>query len=161
MMKQPPASYRHTQKGPWSLLLCAIGALMVTLAWLWREEPLVSLVLAITGVVMLLLGPCFHQLTVADEGDRLAIRFGFVPLFQKHIRYTDIQAVEIGRTTLLDGWGIHLSLKGGWVWNISGWDCVVIRHGGSTRVGTDDAEHLAAFLKTKMPLAAPSFEDQS
>ena len=62
--------------------------------------------------------------------------------------------VETGRTMLLDGWGVHFSLAGGSVWNIWGRDCVVIRHGGITRVGTDDAENLAAFLRTKIPVAA-------
>ena len=67
------------------------------------------------------------------------------------ILYRDIEKVEIGRTTILDGWGIHLSLRGGWVWNIWGRDCVVIhRRKGITRIGTDDAENLARFLKRKI-----------
>lgn len=154
MTHPPPTAYRHTQKGPWCLLLYASGVLMLALAWVLRNEPVVSIVLPIAGVVMLVLGTSFQHLTVADEGDRLAIQFGVLPLFQKRIRYDDIQTVEIGRTMLLDGWGIHLSLQGGWVWNLWGWECVVIRHGGTTRVGTDDAEHLAAFLRTKIPRVA-------
>ena len=63
----------------------------------------------------------------------------------------DIRAVEVGRTTILDGWGIHMSLRGGWVWNIWGRDCVVVRHQRSvTRVGTDNAQGLADFLKARM-----------
>jgi len=54
---------------------------------------------------------------------------------------------------VLDGWGIHLSLRGGWVWNIQGRDCVVIRHGGTTWLGTDDVPNLLAFLKAKAPAA--------
>ena len=51
---------------------------------------------------------------------------------------------------LLDGWGIHMSPRGGWVWNIWGRDCVVIHlERGALRVGTDDAENLAAFLKQR------------
>jgi hypothetical protein len=37
----------------------------------------------------------------------------------------DIGSVEIGRTLHLDGWGIHMSVRGGWVWNLWGRDCVV------------------------------------
>jgi hypothetical protein len=72
-------------------------------------------------------------------------------LFRKPITYADIEAVEAGRTLLLDGWGIHLSIRGGWVWNIWGRECVVIQHGGATtRVGTDDAENLIRFLKSRV-----------
>lgn len=142
--------YRHTQKGPWSLLLFAIGVLMLGLGWFLREEPVVPVVLPVAGALMLLLGASFRYLTVADEGDRLAIRFGPLPLFRKRIRYSDMRSVEVGRTTLLDGWGIHLSLRGGWVWNIRGWDCVMIEHGGKTWLGTDDAENLARYLQSRI-----------
>jgi len=48
-------------------------------------------------------------------------------LFRRTIRYDDIISAEIGRTTILDGWGIHMSLRGGWVWNLWGRDCVVLQ----------------------------------
>jgi hypothetical protein len=137
---------------------------MVTAAWSFqhaedmKQAPQIAIILATAGVCMLGLGP----LTVADEGDQLAIRFGPLPLFQKRIAYDSIESVEIGQTSLIDGWGIHMSLKGGWVWNIWGGDCVVIRHGGkTTRVGTDDAEHLAGFLRDKLGLASPVVEEHS
>jgi hypothetical protein len=43
-------------------------------------------------------------LTVADDGDRLAMCFGPLPLFKRRIRYDDIREIEIGRTTIVDGW---------------------------------------------------------
>ncbi len=98
---------------------------------------------------MLVLAPSFHHLTVADKGDHLEIRFGPVSLFRKRILYENMRQVEVGRTTIFEGWGIHLSLRGGWVWNIWGRNCVVVTHRGITRIGTDDAENLAAFLRTK------------
>jgi hypothetical protein len=162
MTNPPPNSYRHTQKGPWGLILYAFVVLLVGLAWLLAELPTVpTFAVFIPGGiagVFLVLGSCFHRLTVADEGDHLAVRFGFVPLFRKRIRYADIRAVEVGQTTFFDGWGIHPSTQGGWVWNIWGWDCVVIHHAGTTRVGTDDAENLAAFLRTKIPVPAVANE---
>ncbi len=40
-----------------------------------------------------------------------------------------------------------MSLRGGWVWNLWGRDCVVLQLRKSIlRVGTDDAENLTAFL---------------
>src|SRR5262245_32876828 len=117
--------YRHTQKGPWFLRLYAVGVLMLVIGWL-REEPVRGIALFVAGAAVLPLAACFRHLTVADEGDRLVLRFGPLPLFQGRVRYEDVRAVEVGGTTLLDGWGIHLSLRGGWVWNIWGRDCVVI-----------------------------------
>jgi hypothetical protein len=40
--------------------------------------------------------------------------------------------------------------RGGWVWNIWGYDCVVIRmKRGTLRVGTDDADGLVEFLRSR------------
>ena len=114
------------------------------------ERP-IALILTGTGIVMVLLGSAFHHLTVEDQGEKLAIRFGPVPLFGRTVRYADIVKVEVGRTLILDGWGIHLSLRGGWVWNLWGRDCVVLHlRKGVLRIGTDDAPNLAQFLEEKI-----------
>jgi hypothetical protein len=124
---------------------------MLGLGWFLAEEPVVSVVLPVAGAFMLVLGASFQHLTVADEGDRLAVWFGPLALFRRRIRYADMREVEVGRTLLLDSWGIHMSIRGGWVWNIWGRDCVVIRHRqGTLWVGTDDAANLAEFLQTKI-----------
>lgn len=143
-------SYRHTQKGPWALLLYVLGVMFLVVC---RYMPLLPLQITflVTGCLMFLLGISFHHLTVEDEGDHVALRFGPLPLFRKQINYDDISAVERGRTTVLDGWGIQLSSRGGWVWNIWGRDCVVIcLKRGTLRIGTDDPDGLLAFLKDRM-----------
>lgn len=143
-------SYRHTQKGPWGLLLYVLGVVFLAVGWSVPLLP-VRITFLITGVLIFLLGMSFHHMTVADEGNQVTIRFGPFPLFRKRIDYGEIRAVEKGRTTILDGWGIHLSLRGGWVWNIWGRDCVVIQlKRGIIRVGTDDPDGLAEFLKRRM-----------
>ncbi len=58
--------------------------------------------------------------------------------------------MEIGRTAIWDGWGIHWNPWHGRVWNLWGRDCVVIyRQSDVFRVGSDDAENLAEFLKSR------------
>ena len=44
------------------------------------------------------------------------------------------------------------NLHSAWAWNIWGRDCVVVhfRKGGTLRIGTDDAENLAAFLGSRV-----------
>jgi hypothetical protein len=151
MPHQPGAAYRHTQRGYWHLLLNALGVLMMTLALLSSEPVPFRLLFVGMGTLFLIVGCSFHRLTVEDRGDRLGIRFGPIPLFRRSIRYGDIREVEVGRTLLLDGWGIHWSPRGGWVWNLWGRDCVVIRlRRGTLRVGTDEPELLANFLKQRI-----------
>jgi hypothetical protein len=139
-------AYRHTQPGPLCLLFFATALTSFLLTLLPGGVPALRIIFPILGLLMLVLGASVQTLTVADEGDRLAVWFGPLPLFQQRIRYDEIRDVEIGRTSLLDGWGIHMS-RGGYVWNIWGRDCVVIRTDRQVlRIGTDDAENLAQFL---------------
>jgi hypothetical protein len=144
-------TYSHTQEAPLGLILFGSAALFFGFAWLVRDQPVVVAEMIGAGLLTALVGLAFHHLTVEDEGDRLAIRFGPLPLLRTSIRYTDIQKVEIGRTLLLDGWGIHWSLRGGWVWNLWGRDCVVVhKRKGKLRIGTDDAAGLSRFLEDRM-----------
>jgi hypothetical protein len=142
--------YSHTQKAPLSLILCAFALACFGLAWLVSETPGV-LISGGVGLLIALLASAFHHMTVEDQGDLLAIRFGPVPLFHRTLLYADIERVEVGRTLILEGWGIHLSIRGGWVWNLWGRNCVVVhlRRGSALRIGTDDAENLAGFLKNR------------
>ena len=149
--EKPASGYSHKQKAPLCLIFYGSGVLVITLAALIRD----SMGLVIGGsvsLVLLLLAPCFHYLTVEDQGDALAIRFGPVPLLRRTVRYANIGKVEVGRTLILEGWGIHYSLRGGWVWNLWGRDCVVVhfKDGGTLRIGTDDAALLTRFLETKV-----------
>jgi hypothetical protein len=154
MIKRDLLTYHHTQKAPWFLLLFCFAALCFTIVWVTKAEPVLPAILLVSGLMMAIFGYSFQQLTVADEGDWLAIRFGPLPLFKRRIRYDDIQEVGIGRTTVLNGWGIHLTLRGGWIWSLSAGNCVVIRHRrGTISVGTNDAQGLVEFLKDRKPRA--------
>ncbi len=143
-------TYSHTQKAPLCLLLCGIALTCLVLACATVERPAIYIAGGV-ALLLTLLAPAFHHLTVIDQGDQFAIRFGPVPLFRRTVRYDDIERVEIGRTLILDGWGIHASIRGGMVWNLWGRDCVVVhlKH-GVLRIGTDDAENLARFLNQRI-----------
>lgn len=143
--------YQHTQKAPLCLILYGSALLCLILVWVIGDTPGIYIGGGV-GLLIALLAPAFHHLTVADKGEFLAIHFGPVPLFRRNVRYADIGSVEVGRTLLLDGWGIHLSIRGGWVWNLWGRTCVVVhfKDGGVLRIGTDDAAGLAEFLRGKV-----------
>lgn len=143
--------YSHTQKAPLCVILYGSALACIALALMIGETAGIVIGGGV-GLLIGLLAPAFHHLTVVDQGEVLAIRYGPVPLFRRTVRYADIEKVEVGRTLLLDGWGIHLSIRGGWVWNLWGRACVVVRfkNGGTLRIGTDDAENLARFLEGKV-----------
>lgn len=143
--------YEHTQTAPLSLLLTATATGMFVAAVV-IPEPITQITFAICGVVMLVLALSFHHLRTTDEGERLLISFGPLPLFRRYVQYAEIERIEQARSTIMDGWGIHLSPSGGWTWNLWGFDCVDVWFTKGTktkkvRIGTDDPVGLAAFLK--------------
>ena len=146
--------YRHTQRGPWSFVIYAIAASALIAAFIAKDNLARATPFLIAAFALGFAGACFHHLTVEDEADRLKIRFGPLPLFRRSIHYEDIQNVVVSRTRFFDGWGIHYSIRGGWVWNIWGRDCVLIElpRGRKLWLGTDDAEELCRFLQQKLVL---------
>jgi len=143
--------YAHTQRAPLCLLVYALAITFFVLSWTLRDEPPLRWLFPLVGLLMLVIAASFHHLTVKDQGDRLSIHFGPIPLLRRTIRYTDIRKAETGRTLILDGWGIHMSIRGGWVWNLWGRDCVVVHlKNGVLRIGTDDSEMLTEFLAKKI-----------
>jgi hypothetical protein len=144
-------SYRHTQTGSLHHIIYLTAGMLVVAAWFCRQEPPLALILGLTGVALVPLAWAFGTLTVADEGDHLSIRFGPLPLFRKRVAYEKITSVEPGRSTLLDGWGIHYVPGRGWIYNLWGFDCVKLTLGSRTlRIGSDDVENLVEFLHTKI-----------
>jgi hypothetical protein len=104
---------------------------------------------------MLILTVSFFQLTVEDHGTYLSIRFGPLPLFRKQIQYSEIISSEISKTSFLDGWGIHYSIRGGWVWNIWGFRCVHIQLAKQKLwLGTDQPERLNDLLLSKIAVGS-------
>ena len=145
-------TYSHTQKAPLCFLVYALAVVFLALSWFVQDAPPIPWLFPPIGLLMLLVAASFHHLTVEDQGDTLSVRFGPVPLFRKTVQYSDIVKVEVGQTLLMDGWGIHMSIRGGWVWNLWGRDCVVVhfRNSGVLRIGTDDSDNLARFLERKI-----------
>ena len=144
--------YSHTQHGRfhYGLYLTVAATLYVT--WLIREQPFPMYVVLASAAVMFIFTQAFHHLTVRDEDDCLAIRFGPLPLLGKRIPYADITSAEPDRTSLIDGWVVHWVPGRGTTYNIWGYDCVILRlNRGTLRVGTDDPDGLVEFLKIRIP----------
>jgi len=144
--------YEHTQKSPLGWIFAVTGGLILIIAWLISRNQITSVLISFAvAVILVLISLCFGSLTVRDETDFLAIRFGPLPIFRTRIEYPEITGVEIDRSNILDGWGIHYIPGRGWTYNVWGFDCVRIQKGKKIIcVGTDDKEALVTFLKTRI-----------
>jgi hypothetical protein len=146
--------YERTQRGKWHYLLYALTAAMLGGAWLAGEKPDAAALLVGIAAVFLLCGLMFGSLTVRDEGQWLALRYGPLPVFRKRIRYADITAVQPGRTAVIDGWGIHYIPGRGWTYNLWGFGCAKLTLGRKViRVGSDDVDRLVALVESKLAKA--------
>ena len=107
--------------------------------------------LATMASLFFLLGLLFAHLSVRDEGESLAVRFGPLRLFGTRIQYADVSSVQRGRSALIDGWGIHCIPGRGWTFNLWGFDCVeLVVKGRALRIGSDDVDNLVTFLQSRV-----------
>jgi hypothetical protein len=152
----PSETYSHTQRAPLWVLLIGSAFGCFAIAWFVRQTPGLYIASG-TGVLILLLSTAFRELTIEDRGTWLEIRFGPLPVFRRCIPYDQMHFVELSRTTILTGWGIHHDLRGNWTWNLWGRDCVILHlRSGKFSVGTDDPENLTGFLRTKLHTPDPT-----
>jgi len=145
--------YSHTQKGHWHwvFILTTLSA-AVPGVLLVGENLYLSIILMVSAAIIAFFGVGFGHLTVEEENDRLRVRFGPVPIFQKAIPYSDIVSAEPAQSSFIDGWGLHYTPGKGMIWNIWGWDCVslTLQNGKTFRIGTDDVEGLIAHLNERI-----------
>lgn len=153
MRRVTAMNYEHTQKSPLHFLLYGVALTMAGAALfiIAPQEMTAAFVLLFCAFLVLISALSFGYLRVVDHGDRLTIRYGPLPLFRKSFPYAAMTAVEPGRSSIIDGWGIHYVPFRGWTYNLWGFDCVKITMGQKlVRIGSDDVENLTAFLRGKI-----------
>lgn len=142
--------YQHTQAGwPMRIAFLAAAVLFLALTLLpgLSRTPTPVGVLVAGAAVTALLGWTWGSLTVRIEGGELRVRFGF-GWPRKTVPLAEIAAVEVTRTTFMEGWGVHRTRRG-WLYNVSGFDAVLLRlaNGRSMMVGTDEPRRLKAAIE--------------
>jgi hypothetical protein len=143
--------YEHTQKGKLHLILYFAAFSLLAFGWIIRHDHFGAGLLFCGALVCLIFGFSVHTLTVKDQGDSLEIFSGPLPLFRKNIKYSEIEDVQISRSNILDGWGLHYGIGRGWIINIWGFDCVaLIIRKKEFRIGTNDKKRLFGFLKQRL-----------
>jgi len=143
--------YDHTQKGPLYLILIPLGVFFLGTARL-MPHPAATWSFIIAGIAMWVFALGFRQLTVRDAGDHLLVQLGPLPLFRRQLPYGEIESVKGGHGHPMEGFGIHLSVGGGWTWNLWGKEVVDVTLTGNRRIriGTDDPEGLQRFIQSRL-----------
>jgi hypothetical protein len=133
-------TYEHKQFSPLALLsLVPAGIAFARYGFQGPRRNARLAALAATGVCSI----PFTKLTtrVDERGVSWAFGFGFP---RGSISFDDIAAVQMTQTRMMEGFGIHWTLRHGWLWNVAGWDAVMIRktNGRAVTLGSDDAQGL-------------------
>jgi hypothetical protein len=87
--------YSHTQKAPLCLILYGFGLASIILGWVASKTSAEFFIAVGVGLLIALLGPAFHHLSVEDRAAYLAIRFGPLPLFPRKVQYRDLERVDV------------------------------------------------------------------
>lgn len=137
-------SYEHTQSG-WPVRIAfGVAALgFLVMASVQSDAgPTPRGVLIAGAAVAAVFGVMWSRLTVRIDGDRLRWHYGLGwPRFS--LPLADIASAEVTRTTFWQGWGIRRT-RHGWLYNIAGWDAVLIKRKDGKRllIGTDEPRRL-------------------
>jgi hypothetical protein len=132
-------------------MIAALAVAGAVLSLMLLDQTLLAAILVVTSALFILLALSFRELNVEDKGDWLSVRFGPLPLFGTRIPYGAMTAVETGRSSWLDGWGMHYVPGRGWTYNLWGFECVVVHLGKKlVRIGTEDAINLRNFLQRRI-----------
>lgn len=143
-------SYRHTQTG--TLILVATLGMAFAIAVL---AILVSKVFWLTVVFLVLVAWLFNSLTIEITDHTLGWQFG-PGWIRKSVPLVEIVSAAPVRTG--PSWGIHWSPRLGWLYNVSGWDAVLVtlRSGKKFALGTDEPQILAARLAEAVQTNPPA-----
>jgi len=142
--------YEHTQSG-WLIrigfLALVVGLLVLATLPGFGQSRTPPGVLAAGVAVAALVCLMWGSMTVRIQDGELRIRFG-LGWPRKTVPLSDISAVEITRTSFIDGWGMRWTRRG-WLYNVSGYDAVLLKlsSGRNLLVGSDEPRRLKAALQ--------------
>jgi len=117
-------TYEHKQISPWPLAIVAFTAAVAA---------------------------CFSTLRTRVDETGVSWEFG-LGFPRGSLRFDEIEAVSLTKTTRGEGYGIHFTGRHGWLWNASGRDAVMIRkrNGAAITLGSDDALGLYEAIRSRL-----------
>jgi hypothetical protein len=138
--------YQHTQPGILMIVTLILGSLVcATIAY--SDAGVSRWLASAVAVGLLILAWLFSSLTVIVNDDE--VRWYFGPgAWSYRAALADIETARVVRNSWLNGFGIRVG-PGFRLYNVSGLDAVELKlkSGEVRRIGTDDAQGLAAALQ--------------
>ena len=139
--------YRHTQRG--TLMVAASLAAAALSGSMGYLNPLssVRLLLGVVAIGFAVMAWLFSSLTVEVNEHEVSWHFG-PGIWKYQIALAEIEYIQSVRNNWSNGFGIRMR-PGFRLYNVSGLDAVELRlkTGDIRRIGTDDAQGLAAVLQ--------------
>jgi hypothetical protein len=136
--------YRHTQIGRTIIVIFSIATGLLAALFVMRGqlEPLIPVF-----VVFVLVMSLMSSLTIEVTLSTLRFYFG-LGIIRRRVALAEIERWKETHTSLISGWGIHLTLHG-WLYNVSGFTAVEItlKNGKCIILGTDEPLRLCAALE--------------
>jgi hypothetical protein len=144
-------TYLHTQRSLRLALFNAVMALIpvgLLLSGSLAGAPTGARI-TLLAVVLILLASAFtfSSFTIAAGNGRLVWWFG-PRLLRKEVPLASIESAEPTTTSIVNGWGIHLTTRG-WLYNVAGRQAVLVslRGGKQFLLGTDEPARLVEALR--------------
>ena len=145
--------YTHTQPG--TLIRILLGIFIIVMGgiaasgFVSGDGQVMFVGIGISGVIASVLA-LFHSLTVHVASNTIFIQFG-IGVVQTRISIDEIRSAEPIKTHWYNGWGIRW-IRGGWLYNVSGFDAVEVsmKNGRRYQIGTDEPEELHAAIESKI-----------
>jgi hypothetical protein len=139
-------SYHHNQRSRAIALLMGVGALVPI--WLLASgrlaaAPVGARITTFVALIVLAISAfVFSSFSIAISGGQLSWWFG-PGVVKRTVPLSTIVSATPATTSMIDGWGIHLTARG-WLYNVAGRQAVVVRQKDGTQflLGTDEPQRL-------------------
>jgi hypothetical protein len=142
--------YHHTQRNAAAFLLLNLAAFLPIGLFLSGALPSgdvgARITVLVAAVVMMVSAFAFSSLTIAVRDGQLSWWFG-PGIVKKTVPLSTIASAEPTTTSIINGWGIHLTARG-WLYNVAGRQAVLITQKDGKRflLGTDEPDSLAQII---------------
>ena len=145
-------AYRRSQL-LWLLWVVLPGTALLTwwLAGAVQAEPRAQLAVAAVAASELLVLAGLGRFVVQVDGHTLRWHFGYLGWPHWQLPLADIRAVEVARSSWVEGWGIRRT-KEGMLYNARGSGAVrlTLKDGRRLRLGSDEPDRLAAVIAARL-----------
>lgn len=144
-MAEPRPVYEHRQTAVFVRVSFALAA--AVLLSLCAAQPGERCALLLAAPLLLPVFLAFDGLTIRIVGGELRWAFGVFGFPRGRLALADIAEATATRTTFCEGRGIRYTRRG-WLFNVSGFDAVLIRKasGKTFLLGTDEPRKLVAAI---------------